>query len=246
MAQVSYEIVQIRTAFNQFLESMTELPSGKELEFLLQLDIPDVFVRMTLIQVLFSGKVFQRDLLNLVDVDELIRLGAKKPLFAGEKEDTRPDAKMYNLGRSYDEVSAQKAERGISSPLRGEHYDVSSIARNVRRRRSSVSGRSSESFADEAHRRAVFVEYVESTFAFCVSRLAQNAKNILWIQDTEKFSLEIPSDIRRRLDIVKYLCEKMGYFPFVEHLDAAVRAYMRVYLGTSNDDAPRKSREKGV
>ncbi len=289
---IKFEIIKIRSQLNELLASIGDLYSAKELNLLLQKDIPDPAARKILIDLLFVEGFYNQTRQRLLDDEE-------KP--EGEREEKRR-AKIYNIGSREDIAFLKKKRRIISSlaeidsetavtyissyrpknskkqstksvpaigsaetSAMGRLYDLGDTREAVQRlkeergTKSTLSKpskvlklaehrRSKLEFSEEDKEEVVqniekLHDYARSLFSMTLSRLSQLPENIAWASDPRAMKMFVTPKLLEDLKLVKNLCRQYGFFDYVGHLEPALKAFMRVYLGIYEDYVPAPNQE---
>lgn len=87
-------------------------------------------------------------------------------------------------------------------------------------------------------------DFMVSNFRFCLFELSQLFENQLWILDPENRTPTVSPAVKTRLAMISGLAELNGMFDYTEHLEASLRAFMRLFMDMSNDEELRALRER--
>lgn len=190
--------------------------SDKKLNLVLQLDIPDAVARGWLIDRLFAPDFYQ----HTEDTD-----------FA----DLHGQHGRADSGNLADIIVLPSRIRG-RSPLHfaATQRGVGEVASLTARRETPDIFLTPEALDD----------FMVARFRFCLFELSQLMENQLWVLEPENHALQIPSAIQTRLDFIGGLAELNEIFDYTEYLEPALRAFMRLFLNVSNDEALLRMRQR--
>ncbi|MDZ4244640.1 MAG: hypothetical protein U1D98_01835 [Candidatus Gracilibacteria bacterium] len=220
--------------------------SKKELNLLLQLDIPNDEARQYLIELLFGEGSLRRHPTRIIDsCEELTKILNGE---ITEEEKFNLSAALVANGEPIPGPTQRKVEprRTLMSAANDRSYH--DVVRSV------VTGKdglptiqSTQRFTDDEMRfmkarKDHSLEYTESNFAYCIFQLALLPENIAWITDPENHHMYVSRNIADQMLAIECMSIDYEFFMYTNHVEGALRAFMRVYLGVYNDKALRIDR----
>ena len=187
-------------------------------------DIPKKLVREKIIEILFSGDFLEEAILDVTDV----AVANQEPVFDENTE--LHYGNVIEVGETFEEVAALKMAYGRDNET---VYDNDAVVRDLTSHRISNQPEMHEDdYVFETRKR--MENFIQSSFCFIVSRLAEMPENMLWIQGVKNEPV-MPEMYQQKLDLLKNLSAEYKFFDFTELLVPALRAYMRVYLSIAKD-----------
>lgn len=224
----------------------------KELDMLLQGDIPDALVRARVIKVLFTDRVYAPKIFDLVSANPL-----KKPESDDLDEETEVEetnAKVFFIGNTKDAVRRIKDKKGLSNEgasngevqnlfpeqKKPENLEVlGTTAEEIQAKKTAINIDSEPKGAEVVHlnrlskrQLAKKIAKTQQTLRRLIIEVANKAATLEWINNPDA-ELQIPEDVKETLDKVKE--ENIADFVLAENFEEALRAFLRVYHGQQND-----------
>ncbi len=211
-----------------FADSERRDLSAKELNLMLQTDIPDPEVRRRLVAILFEQGFYRYTATDLGDV--LDELNGKM----GESDGAPPD-NVVVAGRTPAEIGARKdpgTVRQVPAETDDEVPVVDLGALVDQGRRMAQNAISDANYLTQGLDR--LYEHAISQFCFCLAELSHMPENMMWATEPQRFKLFVPGHVRERLSFISSMAAVYGFFDYAAHVEPALRAFMRVYLGIAS------------
>lgn len=225
----------LREIIDLILSTPPVPPCVRELDFLLQTDVPNKKVRRDLVRILFNGGFYRFATMGLAETFRSLYHLLNPPFLKPQRP--VPDNVLV-LGKTPDEVAARKKELRIWSPKRGESRGTL-IQIDELLQGQALANKPLlllEDGEDETANKKNYEAFAISVFCLCITKLARLPSSLDWVRQPEKHFLRIPESAERELRLVEMICRTYGFFNYRNHVQEALRAFARVYFGISRQE----------